>query len=141
MREFSVPAMYETPADANLTDLIFGNAQRTPHQVSFSRRLDGHWEDVTALDFLSEVTAVAKGLVASGVERGEAVGVAERVDAVAALEDVVAQPPVEGIVSAAAADAVIAAAAGEVIVSATAIDLRWERGERLWRRRRGHRAA
>jgi long-chain acyl-CoA synthetase len=78
VREFSVPALYETPADANLTDLIFENARRTPHQVSFSRRLDGHWEDVTARDFLSEVTAVAKGFVAAGIAPGDRVGLMSR---------------------------------------------------------------
>ena len=78
MREFTVPAMAEIPASANLSDLIFDLAVRSPHHVQFRRHRGGRWEDVTARDFLSEVTAVAKGLIASGVEPGDRVAIMSR---------------------------------------------------------------
>ncbi len=78
MREFSVPAMAEIPASANLSDLIFDLAVRSPHHVQFRRHRGGRWEDVTARDFLSEATAVAKGIIASGVQPGERVAIMSR---------------------------------------------------------------
>jgi len=78
VREFSVPAMAEIPASANLSDLIVDLAVRSPHHVQFRRHRGGRWEDVTARDFLSEVTAVAKGLIASGVEPGDRVAIMSR---------------------------------------------------------------
>jgi long-chain acyl-CoA synthetase len=78
VREYSVPALRETIPEANLTDLIVAKAKNTPHQVSFSRSVDGHWQDVTARDFLQETYAVAKGLIASGVGPGDRVGLMSR---------------------------------------------------------------
>jgi long-chain acyl-CoA synthetase len=74
LREFSLPALYEVPADGNLTDLIRRNAARHPDGRVISRKVGGTWLDVTAEDFLAEVRTVAKGLIASGVEPGDRVG-------------------------------------------------------------------
>ncbi|GGO81979.1 AMP-dependent synthetase/ligase [Wenjunlia tyrosinilytica] len=74
MREFSLPALYEVPADGNLTDLIRRNAAQHPDVTVISRKIDGVWLDVTAADFLTEVRRVAKGLIASGVQPGDRVG-------------------------------------------------------------------
>lgn len=73
MREFSVPAVASVPERANLADMVFDNAVRFPDAVSFSRRTDTGWEDVTAARFAIEVTAVAKGLVAAGINPGDRV--------------------------------------------------------------------
>ncbi len=49
MREFSLPALYEVPADGNLTDLIRRNAAQHPDTAVIGRKdAAGHWEDVTA---------------------------------------------------------------------------------------------
>ncbi|MCX9190829.1 long-chain fatty acid--CoA ligase [Carbonactinospora thermoautotrophica] len=77
MREYSVPPMVEAPT-GNLTDLIVTNAAEAPDQAVFARRVDDRWQDVTARDFLAEVTAVAKGLVATGVKPGDRVGLLSR---------------------------------------------------------------
>ena len=66
MREFSLPALYEVPADGNLTDLIRRNAAQHPDVAVIARKVDGTWADVTATDFLAEVQAAAKGLIAAG---------------------------------------------------------------------------
>ncbi len=78
MREFSLPALYEVPADGNLTDLIRRNAAQRPDVAVIGRKVDGRWEDVTAAAFLAEVRAAAKGLMASGVRPGDRVGLMSR---------------------------------------------------------------
>ncbi|MGM1063298.1 AMP-dependent synthetase/ligase [Saccharothrix sp. Mg75] len=74
MREFSVPATATVAAEENLTDMVWANAERFGNAVSFRRRVDGTWVDVTARDFAAQVLAVAKGLVAAGIQPGERVG-------------------------------------------------------------------
>ncbi|RNG25975.1 AMP-dependent synthetase/ligase [Streptomyces botrytidirepellens] len=78
MREFSLPALYEVPADGNLTDLIQRNAAQHPDVAVVGRKVAGRWEDVTAADFLAEVRAAAKGLIAAGVSAGDRVGLMSR---------------------------------------------------------------
>jgi long-chain acyl-CoA synthetase len=71
--EFSVPADFTIPEDANLTDAVVGNADEHPDQVVFQRKLDGSWQPVTAKDFAAEVKALAAGLIASGIQAGDRV--------------------------------------------------------------------
>ncbi|MFI6468657.1 AMP-dependent synthetase/ligase [Streptomyces sp. NPDC050516] len=78
MREFSLPALYEVPSDGNLTDLIRRNAAQHPDVAVMGRKIAGAWADVTARQFLAEVRAVAKGLIASGVEAGDRVALLSR---------------------------------------------------------------
>ena len=74
MTEFSVPANFELPQDANLTDAVFGNASDYPDNVSLDRKVDGEWQPVTAKHFAEEVKALAAGLIAAGVQAGDRVG-------------------------------------------------------------------
>lgn len=39
-----------------------------------ARAVDGSWQDVTAARFADDVSALAKGLIASGIQPGERVG-------------------------------------------------------------------
>jgi long-chain acyl-CoA synthetase len=78
VRELAVPPMTVLPAEANLSDLIVDNAVKAPHRVQFRRQADGRWEDVTSRDFLAEVTALAKGLVATGIQPGDRVAIMSR---------------------------------------------------------------
>ncbi|MFK0115880.1 AMP-dependent synthetase/ligase [Streptomyces sp. NPDC090994] len=78
MREFSLPALYEVPADGNLTDIVRRNAAQHPDVAVISRKAGGAWQDVTARDFLTEVHAAAKGLIAAGVEPGDRVALMSR---------------------------------------------------------------
>jgi long-subunit acyl-CoA synthetase (AMP-forming) len=62
---------------AGLSDLVYGVANSDAHAEVFSvPRGEGGWERVTAGEFATEVTAVAKGLVAAGVGAGDRVLVA-----------------------------------------------------------------
>ncbi|MFJ2647000.1 AMP-dependent synthetase/ligase [Streptomyces sp. NPDC087420] len=78
MREFSLPALYEVPADGNLTDLIRRNAVQHPDVAVLGRKVGGVWTDVTAVQFLAEVRAAAKGLIAAGVRPGDRVALMSR---------------------------------------------------------------
>ncbi len=71
MREFTVPATTTVADEENLTDAVWANAERFASSVSFRRRVGGGWVDITARDFAQQVTAVAKGLIASGIQRGD----------------------------------------------------------------------
>ena len=73
MREFSTPLTIAVPGTGNLTDDVVSNARDHGDLAVFSRRTEDGWVDVTAAQFLDEVTAVAKGLVAAGVEVGDRV--------------------------------------------------------------------
>ncbi|WP_419994222.1 AMP-dependent synthetase/ligase [Streptomyces boninensis] len=83
MREYSLPALYEVPADGNLTDLIRRNAALHADVAVIARKepaggKDAGWRDVTAAEFLAEVEAAAKGLIAAGVRPGDRVGLMSR---------------------------------------------------------------
>ncbi|MBY8857410.1 long-chain fatty acid--CoA ligase [Nocardia sp. CA2R105] len=78
MQEFGVPALYRVPPDGNLTDLIERNVERFPDLAVISRKVDGRWQDVTAVEFLTEVAAVAKGLIANGIQLGDRVAIISR---------------------------------------------------------------
>ncbi|MDP3894724.1 long-chain fatty acid--CoA ligase [Nocardioides sp.] len=73
MREFSTPLTTEIPATGNLTDDVVRNAREDGSVVLLSRHTGSAWEDVTAGEFHEQVVAVAKGLVAAGIEAGDRV--------------------------------------------------------------------
>ncbi len=75
MKEFSVPALVDADPDANATDLLVERVKATPDQALFALpTADGGWSDVTSAEFHAQVIALAKGLVASGIEPGDKIG-------------------------------------------------------------------
>ncbi|MGW9492803.1 AMP-dependent synthetase/ligase [Streptomyces prasinus] len=78
MREFSLPALYEVPADGNLAGIVRRNAAQHPEVAVMARKVAGVWQDVTATAFLAEVREAAKGLIASGVRPGDRVALMSR---------------------------------------------------------------
>ncbi len=78
MREFSVPATAAVAPEENLTDMVWANAERFGNAVSFRRQIDGTWVDITARDFAAQVMAVAKGLIAAGIEHGDRIGLVSK---------------------------------------------------------------
>jgi long-chain acyl-CoA synthetase len=81
MREYSMPALAQIPATANLADVVFRRAAEQPQAVVLRRPSGGSgrsgayadWTDVTASQFKDDVIALAKGLVAAGIEPGDRV--------------------------------------------------------------------
>jgi long-chain acyl-CoA synthetase len=71
VRELSVPSKAPNPRQHNTADYIFENAAGFPDRVALRRRIDGEWRDVTSATFAAEVLALAKGLIAAGVEAGD----------------------------------------------------------------------
>ncbi|WP_067893339.1 AMP-dependent synthetase/ligase [Nocardia vaccinii] len=78
MQEFGVPVLYRVRPDENLTDLVERNVQRFPDLAVISRKVDGQWRDVSAAEFCTEVSAVAKGLIANGIQLGDRVAIISR---------------------------------------------------------------
>src|SRR6202008_1106397 len=75
--EYSIPALAEIPASANTAKAVFRRAAEQPQAVMLRRPgppgLSGEWVAVTARQFRDEVTALAKGLVAAGIQAGDRV--------------------------------------------------------------------
>ncbi|WP_440555877.1 AMP-dependent synthetase/ligase [Streptomyces sp. SCPE 10] len=71
--ELSVPAVTSVADSAVLTDPVWDNAADAPEAIQFARRVDGRWEDVTCARFRDDVIALARGLIAAGVEVGDRV--------------------------------------------------------------------
>ncbi|MGI5168680.1 AMP-dependent synthetase/ligase [Spirillospora sp. CA-253888] len=82
MREISVPVEIAVPDTADLTDALFGRAAAEPGRIVLRRRAGAAgrrvWRSVTAGEFAAEVTALAKGLIAAGVEPGDRIALMSR---------------------------------------------------------------
>jgi long-chain acyl-CoA synthetase len=79
LREYSVPALVDVPATAGLTDIVYRRGQQEPHAVMLRQRIgEGRWQDITAREFRDQVTGLAKGLIAAGIEPGDRVGLMSR---------------------------------------------------------------
>ncbi|TXN30721.1 AMP-dependent synthetase/ligase [Lacisediminihabitans profunda] len=75
MEQYDVPAVVEADPQANATDLLIDRVTATPDLALFALpTADGGWTDVTAAEFLRQVVALAKGLVASGIQPGDKIG-------------------------------------------------------------------
>ncbi|RII22161.1 Long-chain-fatty-acid--CoA ligase FadD15 [Streptomyces sp. YIM 130001] len=79
VREVSVPALVEPVAQGSLADIPFTNADEAPDEAVLSRKDPaGEWRDVTAAAFAAEVRALAKGLIAQGLEPGDRLAIMAR---------------------------------------------------------------
>lgn len=75
MQSFATPALVEANPEANVTDLLVERAAESPNHPIFAIPSgDDSWSDVTAKEFLDQVVALAKGLVAAGIEPGDKIG-------------------------------------------------------------------
>jgi long-chain acyl-CoA synthetase len=74
VREYSIPAMAEIPAAANLADIVGRRAAEQPNAVALRRKdAGGAWADVTTSAFAADVHALARGFIAAGVAVGDRV--------------------------------------------------------------------
>lgn len=75
MTVFETPAIVAADPDANASDLLVERVRATPERVLFSLPTgDGGWSPVTTREFYDEVIALAKGLVAAGIQPGDKIG-------------------------------------------------------------------
>jgi long-chain acyl-CoA synthetase len=68
----------DVPSSANCADTIFQRADQDPGAEVIRRKTGGAWLPVTAAAFRDEVAALAKGLIAAGIEPGDRVGLMSR---------------------------------------------------------------
>ncbi|WP_166983484.1 AMP-dependent synthetase/ligase [Paramicrobacterium fandaimingii] len=74
MDHHTVPALVPADPAANATDLLIDRVKATPDAALFSVPSGDGWSDVTSAEFLRQVTALAKGLVAAGIAPGDKIG-------------------------------------------------------------------
>jgi long-chain acyl-CoA synthetase len=70
----SIPEAETVAETGGLAGVVFRNAVERPDFVQISRKIHGNWVDVTAARFAEEVLAVAKGLIASGLNHEDRLG-------------------------------------------------------------------
>lgn len=75
MREASTELLVELDAASNVTDLLLEQHAANPAHALYRRKGPNGWVDVTAHKFLQDVSALAKGLIAGGIEPGDKVAV------------------------------------------------------------------
>ena len=73
MREISVPPVATVPETVTLVDSVWKNAEEAPDLQAFARLTPDGWQEVTCRQFREQVVALAKGLLAAGVEPGQRV--------------------------------------------------------------------
>ncbi|GAA3736378.1 AMP-dependent synthetase/ligase [Salinactinospora qingdaonensis] len=78
MREYSRPVTVEISPDEHLTDTVFTRAAQEPTAVMLRRQEAGQWHNVTCREFGDSVSAVAKALLAAGVDHGDRIGLISR---------------------------------------------------------------
>ena len=71
MRELQVASTITTLSQNNTADFIYDNAATRPDHVALRRREGAGWREITAAAFAAEVTGVAKGLLAAGIQAGD----------------------------------------------------------------------
>ncbi|WP_223690846.1 AMP-dependent synthetase/ligase [Leifsonia poae] len=74
MKQFDTPAIVAADPTANATDLLVARVAATPDAALFAVPNGDTWEDISCAEFLRQVVALAKGLVASGIQPGDKIG-------------------------------------------------------------------
>lgn len=79
MTFYDVPLLVESNPRENVTDLLLNRVRKDPSHHLFSRlNADGSWRNVSSQEFLDEVIALAKGLIAAGIKPGDAIAIMSR---------------------------------------------------------------
>jgi long-chain acyl-CoA synthetase len=79
MKSYDIEPLVVSAETENITDLLESRASKTPNLALFSiEDSEGRWSDITANAFRAKVVALAKGLVAAGIQPGQAVAIMSR---------------------------------------------------------------
>ena len=73
MQEYTSPGEVEVPLDENLTASLWAAAEQQPEQPIVSIRVGDRFVDWSTRQFVDEIVAVAKGLIAHGIEKDDRV--------------------------------------------------------------------
>lgn len=74
MQQSEARILAEPEPGSNVADLLARRAAATPDLVLFQIPEGDRWRSVTAAEFRDRVVAVAKGLIAAGIEPGDRIG-------------------------------------------------------------------
>lgn len=75
----STPQMASLDPSWNITDFLERNVRNRPKAQGYMRKVSAtHWASITWEEFRSEVIAIAKGLIATGLKPGDHVGIMSR---------------------------------------------------------------
>jgi long-chain acyl-CoA synthetase len=76
LKSYDIDPLVVSENSSNITDLLVDRVKANPKLPLFAKeQADGTWHDISAEEFLSQVIAVAKGLIASGIQPGQAVAI------------------------------------------------------------------
>lgn len=79
MKSYDIEPLVVSAETENITDLLETRVAKTPNLALFSmEQSEGRWVDLSAKDFHAKVIALAKGLVAAGIQPGQAVAIMSR---------------------------------------------------------------
>ncbi|MEU6995265.1 AMP-dependent synthetase/ligase [Streptomyces sp. NPDC046465] len=78
VREVRTAPLVPPATTGSTADIPFTNAAEAPDAVVLRRKQDGRWRPVTAAAFAREITEIAKGLIADGLEPGGRVALMSR---------------------------------------------------------------
>ncbi|HCE61037.1 MAG TPA: long-chain fatty acid--CoA ligase [Janibacter terrae] len=78
MIDSSMPRLIEGDPTDSLADLPGRNAATDPQRVAFTIKESGAWRDVTTSQFNHEARALAKGLIAKGLDEGDRLAIMAR---------------------------------------------------------------
>ena len=78
LTEYAVPAIVPPAQSGSLADHVIDCAAAHPNDDVVSINRGGVWVGMTGTEFLGEVRAVAKGLIAEGIRPGQCVGIMSR---------------------------------------------------------------
>jgi long-chain acyl-CoA synthetase len=80
--DVTVPPLISSTTASSISDYVVGWAEREPGRVMVSRQgaagAEAEWSEVTAEQLRADVDALAKGLVAAGIEVGDRVAIMSR---------------------------------------------------------------
>jgi long-chain acyl-CoA synthetase len=76
VREYSIPALADIPASASVADVVSRRACEQPQAVALRRKSgEGTWTDISTAVFRDEVHALARALIAAGIQPGDRVAI------------------------------------------------------------------
>ena len=79
MKSYDIEPLVVSAETENITDLLENRVAKSPSLPLFSvEKNAGQWVDLSARDFHGKVVALAKGLVAAGIQPGQAVAIMSR---------------------------------------------------------------